>query len=292
MKGTKKLKALSLRNNISSLKLRLKSQPTKRKRDHRELYELLNNYKEPGYPILLSIIIPVYNEENTISKIIEGLPEHDLIEVIIVDDHSTDNSLDLIRKAKHNGKMHIIEHKFNQGYGAALLTGILHSEGKVFLTMDSDGQHNVYDIINLAKPVLEGSADIAIGSRYKGSYNYKLPLATRFGEALLEAVIGFFFGQRVKNNQSGFRAFHRTTYKIFEDTRFNGYAFTTELILSAVLHDYRITECPIDLKSREHGTSYIVLSKLLISLGLCVWLYILKNTKRLFSKGKKSREKV
>ena len=71
-----------------------------------------------------------------------------------------------------------------------MLTGIYHSRGKLFLTMDSDGQHNPYDIVNLVKPISEGEADITIGSRYKGSFNYELPLVTRFGEALLEVVIG------------------------------------------------------------------------------------------------------
>lgn len=282
---------LSLRNADSSLQVSRKSQPMKKRHNHNELYKLLDKNGDPSYPLLLSIIIPVYNEEHTISKIIEMLPRHESIETIIVDDHSTDNSLDIMRNAKSDGSLHLIEHKFNQGYGAALLTGIHHSQGKLFLTMDSDGQHNPYDIVNLVKPILEGEADITIGSRYKGSFNYKLPLVTRFGEALLEVVIRFFFGQKAKNNQSGFRAFHRKTYKIFEEVKSTGYAFTTELILSAVLHEHRIKEYPIDLRNREYGTSYIVLYKLLISLGLCVWLYILKNTKRLFLKGKKIHER-
>jgi glycosyltransferase involved in cell wall biosynthesis len=277
------MKTLNVRNAVRSLQIARKPQPVQKRYNHKELYELLDKSRDLSYPCLLSIIIPVYNEENTIPKLIEQLPRHEAIETIIVDDHSTDHSLELLRKAKLNGSIHIFEHKVNQGYGAALLTGIYHSRGKLFLTMDSDGQHNPYDIVNLVKPISEGEADITIGSRYKGSFNYELPLVTRFGEALLEVVIRFFFWQKAKNNQSGFRAFHRKTYRIFESVRNTGYAFTTELILSAVLHDYRIKEVPIDLKSRKHGTSYIVLYKLLISLGLCVWLYILKNAKRLFS---------
>ena len=204
-------------------------------------------------------------------------------EIIIIDDRSSDNSVEIINEIdNHNIKL--IRHSKNRGYGAALLTGIRHSKGKIFITMDSDGQHQASDLYNLVKPIFDGQADITIGSRYKGSYSYKLPFSTRIGEAILEVVIRVLFGQLVKNNQSGFRAFHRRTYKMFEETRFHGYAFTTELLLSAALHDYRIKECPINLLGRDHGASYIVLNKLLLSLTLCIGLYAMKNIKRLFSR--------
>jgi len=279
------LKTLTFKKNSSSLIETLNANHFKTDNDFQELYQYLKEQKSiDDDSFLISIILPVYNEEKTILKLIRSLPIHKSIEIIMVDDHSTDHSLEEIRKAKYDGKIHIIEHKFNCGYGAALLTGIRHSKGKIFITMDSDGQHQATDLYNLVKPILDGQADITIGSRYEGTYNYKLPLSTRIGEAVLEVVIRFFFGQKVKNNQGGFRAFHRRTYKMFEETRFHGYAFTTELILSAVLQNYRIKECPISLLGREHGASYIILNKLFISLMLCVGLYILKNTKRLLSR--------
>lgn len=250
---------------------------------YKKLYECLDEHINESNP-LLSIVLPVYNEQNTIKELLESLPHHKSIEIIVVDDHSTDNSLNEIQKVKGQDNLHILEHKTNRGYGAALNTGIHLCTGKVILTMDSDGQHRPKDIFALVKPVLDGEADITIGSRYMGSYNYKLPIVKRFGEAILEIGIRFFFNQKVKNNQSGFRAFHRRTFPIFENIRFEGYAFTTELILAAALRDFRIKEVPIDLLGRKHGSSYIVLYKLLISLFLCMYLNILMNAKRLFSK--------
>ncbi|MFX1348604.1 MAG: glycosyltransferase family 2 protein [Promethearchaeota archaeon] len=249
------------------------------------LYEYLKKCKRENNHKLISIIIPVYNEENTIKSILENLPKNELIEVIVVDDHSTDNSLNEIKKVRSNDEIHIIEHKFNQGYGKALLTGIRHSKGEIFITMDSDGQHRAEDIFNLVEPIFKGDADITIGSRYKGTYNYKLPLAKRFGEALLEVIIILLFWQKVKNNQGGFRAFHRNTESIFENIRFKGYAFTTELILQAALRGYRIKEVPINLASREFGSSYIILRKLLLMLILCIGIYFFKKIKRIFFKN-------
>ena len=124
----------------------------------------------------LSIILPVYNEQNTIKGLLESLPHHNAIEIIVVDDHSTDNSLVEIRKVQENGNFHVLEHRTNRGYGAALTTGIHYSKGEIFLTMDSDGQHHPKDILALVEPILNGEADITIGSRYKGSYNYKYRL--------------------------------------------------------------------------------------------------------------------
>ena len=250
----------------------------------RLLNEYLKKYKKRENQKLISIILPVYNEENTIRTILEKLPKNELIEIIVVDDRSKDNSLNEIKKVRYNGDIHIFEHKFNQGYGKALLTGIRHSKGDIIITMDSDGQHRTEDIINLLKPVLNGDADITIGSRYKGTFNYKLPVATRLGEALLEIIIRLLFGQKIKNNQCGFRALNRKTIDIFENIRFNGYAFTTELILQAVLRRYKIEEVPINLASREFGSSYIILKKLIPMLSLCIIIYFFKNIKRIFFK--------
>ena len=264
-----------------SQKKRLKGE--KGNSSYKKLYEHLDKHANKANPYL-SIVLPVYNEQNTVKGLLESLPHHKAIEIIVVDDHSTDNSLAEIKKAHNHRNLHVLEHRTNRGYGAALNTGIHYSKGEIFLTMDSDGQHHPKDIYALVEPIFNGEADITIGSRYKGSYNYELPIVKRFGEAILEIGIRFFFGQKVKNNQSGFRAFHRKTFPIFENIRFEGYAFTTELILAAALRDLRIKEVPIDLFGRKHGSSYIVLYKLLVSLFLCMYMYILLNGKRLFSK--------
>ncbi|MFX0105924.1 MAG: glycosyltransferase family 2 protein [Candidatus Hodarchaeota archaeon] len=250
------------------------------------LHSCIKKYKKKTTEKIISIIIPVYNEENTIRQILEKIPKNNLIEIIVIDDCSMDNSISEIKKVKHQGEIHIIRHKINRGYGEALLTGIRHSTGDVFITMDSDGQHRTEDIFNLVLPIFEGEADICIGSRYKGSFNYKLPVATRFGEALLEIIIILLFRQKVKNNQCGFRALHKKTKHIFETIKFKGYAFTTELILLAMLNGYKIKEVPINLASREYGSSNIILRKLLFSLILCFGFYFIKRIVRILFKKK------
>jgi len=166
-----------------------------------ELYDYINQFKHQDDKILLSIILPMYNEEHTIGDVLGNLPKGKLIEIIVVDDHSTDNSLEEINKV--NGKNEI--------------QGINNAHGRVLVTMDSDGQHSPYDILTMIKPIFDGEADYTIGSRYLGSYFYKLPVSTRLGEVLIEKLIQIFFGKKIMNNQNGFRAFNRKVIPIFKD---------------------------------------------------------------------------
>ena len=250
------------------------------------MYQHLERIKSNKEKYLISIIIPVYNEEKTIFSVINSLPKKDYIEIIIIDDHSADNSVYEIEKAMKNNKVKLYKHEKNKGYGKAILTGIKRSNGKIIVTMDADGQHSPGDTYTLIKPILDKEALLTIGSRYLGTYHYNLPLSTRFGEILIEKLIRLFFGIKIANNQGGFRAFDRKIIHIFNDIQFKNYAFTTEIIIRAKLYGYRIKECPITLIDRLHGSSKIILNKLAFNLLLCIFRYIVVKIKmRIFHKN-------
>ena len=88
--------------------------------------------------ILVSIIIPLYNEESSIKNVIKRIPNNFNHEIIIIDDGSTDNSLRKIKEIE-NSEIKIIRHKENRGYGAAIMSGIRYAQGDIIVTMDSDG---------------------------------------------------------------------------------------------------------------------------------------------------------
>ena len=244
---------------------------------HQALYKLLNEHQPVGDQILLSIVLPVYNEENTIRNILENLPLHKSIEIIVVNDNSYDNSVEEIKKVMTKRSITLINHERNKGYGGAIISGVGSARGKIVITMDSDGQHNPFDTINLVTPIFNNEADCVIGSRYLGSYHYELPLSTRLGEVVVEKLIRILFGPKIKNNQSGFRAFHENTLHIFQGSIYEGYTFATETILRAKLYKYRVIECPIILKDREHGSSKIVLRVLLLNILSCFFRYFIKR---------------
>lgn len=240
-----------------------------------DLHEFINQFKFEGDQILLSIILPMYNEEQTIGKVLRNLPRGKSIEIIVVDDHSNDNSLKEIERINDNTGIKVIKHDKNRGYGAAVVTGINNALGKVLVTMDSDGQHSPYDLLEMVKPIFNNEADYTIGSRYLGSYFYKLPVSTRLGELLIEKLIQIFFGKKIMNNQNGFRAFNRKVLSIFKDFKYEGYAFCTEQIIRATIKGFRIKECPIKVYDRKYGTSNIILTKLTVNLFSCILQYIL-----------------
>ena len=88
---------------------------------------------------LISIIIPLYNEEHTINDVINKIPNHLLFEIIVVDDGSTDNSINKIKEIR-NRQIKIMKHKQNRGYGAAILTGFKFAQGEIIVTMDADSE--------------------------------------------------------------------------------------------------------------------------------------------------------
>jgi glycosyltransferase involved in cell wall biosynthesis len=255
---------------------------------YQDLYDYIENFKTSKDQILLSIVLPLYNEEKTIKLILENLPYNNSIEIIVVNDHSTDESLQEIEKVKLIRKIRVINHKKNQGYGQAIISGINAAKGDIIVTMDSDGQHSSDDIFNLVKPIFDGEVDYTIGSRYKGTYFYKLPILTRLGEVFVEKLIQIFFGPRVMNNQTGFRAFNKKIVPLFDNPKYLGYAFCTEQILKVTLAGFKIKECPIKVYRREYGSSSIVLTKLAKRIFSCLFYYYIQKLKHTLKKPKKN----
>ncbi|MHA1728289.1 MAG: glycosyltransferase family 2 protein [Promethearchaeota archaeon] len=220
----------------------------------------------------VSIVIPCYNEKKTISRVLDHIESMALpfYEIIVVDDGSTDNIMMEIENFKNTK---IIVHKKNMGYGKSLIDGVKHCTGDIIVTIDSDGQHVPKDLLRLYKPIVEGKADIVIGSRYLGSYNYNIPFSNRLGEAFIEIMLNIVFRNSIKNNQGGFRVFHRRTLEIFDNVVFFGMAFTTELLMLGLITGYKIKEMPINLRIREVGKSNVKKVRLLMNILRCIGYY-------------------
>ncbi|MFW9823614.1 MAG: glycosyltransferase family 2 protein [Candidatus Thorarchaeota archaeon] len=272
-----KRKSNTLLDNLETRK-RISEHP------YQDLYDYLNKFKSNKDKTLLSIVLPMYNEEKTIKTVLEQLPYNELIEIIVVNDHSTDNSLEKIEEIKPYRDITVINHSINKGYGGAIISGISQARGDIIVTMDSDGQHSPDDIYNLIKPILEEEADYTIGSRYKGTYFYQLPVMTRLGEVFVEKLIQIFFRVRIMNNQTGFRAFNRKVIPIFENIRYYGYAFCTEQILKASISNYKVKECPIKVYRREYGSSSIKLMNLARKIFSCLFYYYIEKIKSLIKR--------
>ena len=252
-----------------------------------ELYDYLDQFRQKEDQILISIILPAYNEESTIKQILESLPNGKSIEIIVIDDNSTDNSVQEIQKVNGKRKITLLKHQKNKGYGGAVTTGINQAKGEVIVTMDSDGQHCPEDIISLIKPIFNGEADYTIGSRYLGSNHYDLPIITRLGEAIIEKLLKLFFGQKIMNNQNGFRAFNKKLISTLNCTKYNGFAYATEAIILALIDKNKVVECPVKVYDREYGYSKISMFNLILDLSSCFLRYYFEKIVRIFTRNRK-----
>jgi len=248
----------------------------KSKMDEIEDFHSSDSLVQKSKEILTSIVIPLYNEENSIKDVINRIPNHRLYEIIIVDDGSTDNSVERIKEIE-NRNLRIIQHGKNRGYGASILTGFENAIGDIIVTMDSDGQHNPEEIPDLVKPIINNKADFVIGSRYLGKYYYKNPLYARVGAYFINVFFRMLFLQRIFDNQCGFRAFKKENIKIFQNMRNPGMGFSTELLFKAAFNQLKIVVIPVTANPRQHGPSRVNLPRILRSVSSCILYYIIRK---------------
>ena len=118
----------------------------------------------------LSIVVPVYNEQSSLTAVVHHLMKCKLpceAEWIFVDDHSTDKSLDLLRQLSRQYPIRVLEQPANLGKGAAVIRGIQEATGEFFIIQDADFEYDPNDIKTLVEPLLDGRADVVYGSRFK-----------------------------------------------------------------------------------------------------------------------------
>lgn len=202
------------------------------------------------------IIIPAYNEAESIEKVVDNIiqnfPQYDYI---VVNDGSSDTTRDICRKRGYQ----YLNLSINLGIGGAVQTGYKYAKDKgydVAVQIDGDGQH---DIAYLEKmlPLLENDeADIVIGSRFLKKEGFQSSVARRVGIKILSMLIFLCTGCKVKDVTSGFRAVNKSFIDIYAKSYPTDYP-EPEAIVSAVMYGGRIKEYPVIMHEREMGTSSI-----------------------------------
>ena len=199
-------------------------------------------------------IIPAYNEEKSIPTIIQKTEKY-VDCVVVIDDHSIDNTA---RIAKECGAT-VICHSTNKGVGGAMKTGIAYAKKlkpDIVVTIDADGQHNPEDIPKLIKPIIAGEADLVLGSRFFGTQAVDMPLQKSIGNKLLAFMVSVLVGTRLKDTQTGFRAFNRRA--LLSLNLVSDFTYTQEMILDLCHKGFRCVEVPVQVHPRKHGQSKVV----------------------------------
>ena len=190
----------------------------------------------------LFIVIPAYNEEKSVGKVIDDLSKAGYHNIIVVDDGSRDRTAEIVRKKKD---VILCQHLINRGLGGALGTGLdaaYVNGADIAITFDADGQHCVSDIPHMIKPIKDGKADVVIGSRM---INHKgMPLVRVIGNWGLNVITWFLFGVWTTDSQSGMRAFNRKALGNIE-TRTSRMEVSSEFFKEIKKHELSLAEVPI-----------------------------------------------
>jgi glycosyltransferase involved in cell wall biosynthesis len=171
----------------------------------------MNETRELNWPCL-SVIMPVYNEENTVAEIIRRVLEQPPVqELIIVDDCSSDKTLEVLRKiASTESRIRLFNHEVNQGKGAALRTGFKEASAEVVVIQDADLEYDPSEYGKLLRPILNGQADVVYGSRFLGSDAHRvLYYWHSIGNYILTQMSNMATNLNLTDMETGFKAFRR-----------------------------------------------------------------------------------
>ncbi len=204
----------------------------------------------------LSIIIPVYNEESTVGRVIEevgcvGLGDMEK-EIIVVDDGSTDRSPKIIRESADLSSevVKVFVSPVNFGKGAAIRIGLKYASGDVVIIQDADLELNPQEYQRLLQPILAGEAQVVYGSRFKHNSNIKnLPLRARVANWVLSRLANILYRTSLTDEATAYKVFDADVIKSI-NLNCIGFEFCPEVTAKVARAGYRIHEVPISYNPR------------------------------------------
>lgn len=198
----------------------------------------------------ISVIIPVYNERETILEILKKVQEVDLDkEIIVVDDGSTDGTWELLQKI--SWELTLLRHDTNRGKGAAIRTALPHVHNNIVIIQDADLEYDPRDYPNLVSPIVEGEADVVYGSRFLGGPHRVLFFWHSIGNQLLTLFSNMLTDLSLTDMECGYKVFQAEVIKGLR-VKSNRFGFEPEVTAKISKLDLRIYEVPISY----HGRTY------------------------------------
>ena len=201
-------------------------------------------------------IVPAYNEADSLGSVLEEIRAADPeLEAVVVNDGSTDATASVAAAAGAA----VVNLPFNVGIGGAVQTGYqyaLEHGFEVAIQVDGDGQHDPREIGLVLAPILDGQADLVVGTRFVKGGGYRGTRLRRVGIRIFAAVVSLLVGQRVSDTTSGFRAVNRKALKLFAAEYPHDYPEVESIVLLSK-HHLRMLEVPVQMRVRETGNSSI-----------------------------------
>jgi glycosyltransferase involved in cell wall biosynthesis len=201
-------------------------------------------------------IVPARNEEASLGALLAEIrvAEPDL-EIVVINDGSTDSTACVAAAAGAP----VVNLPFNVGIGGTVQTGYQYALERGFeiaIQVDGDGQHDPSEIASILEPILDGRADLSVGTRFAEGGGYRGTRLRRVGIRIFAWVVSLMVGQRVSDTTSGFRAVNRKALRLFAAQYPHDYPEVESIVLLS-RHGLRMVEVPVQMRVRETGNSSI-----------------------------------
>jgi glycosyltransferase involved in cell wall biosynthesis len=205
----------------------------------------------------ISIVIPVYNEQDTIFKVVKKVNQVDIDkEIIIVDDASTDKTSELLKAVDASHELKIVTHPKNLGRGAAIRTGLEHAQGQITIFQDADLELDPSNYPRLIEPILEGEAEVVFGSRFLGKgFIQGMGISYYIGNVILVELTDFLFKKAKLTDV--LTMFQVTKTEVLRNLNLQStrWEFPIEIMTKLLRRGYSILEIPVEYipRSRKAG---------------------------------------
>ena len=207
---------------------------------------------QPDDDFLLSVVMPVYNEKETIETVLQAVQATPYRkEIIVVDDASTDGTLDILKRLKDDN-VRVFFHERNQGKGAALRTGFAEVRGDIVLIQDADLEYDPKEYPKLIQPVLDGHADVVYGSRFLGGPQRVHLFWHRMGNFLITLFSNMLTNLNISDMETCYKVFKAAVVKRIA-IKSNRFGVEPELTAKIARMRCRIYEVPISYYGRDYA---------------------------------------
>ncbi len=202
----------------------------------------------------LTVVIPVYNEKDTVLKVIGRVLQEDMVgEVIVVDDGSSDGTKELLHKSALDGRVKVLLHERNAGKGAALRTGFAAAMQDVTVVQDADREYDPSEYRNLIGPIERGDADAVYGSRLSGGCPQRAYMFWhKMGNNLITLFANVLYNTTLSDIETGYKMARTELLKGIE-IKSNGFAVEPELTAKILKKRARVYEVPISYYGRTYA---------------------------------------
>ncbi len=197
------------------------------------------------------MLIPVYNERDTIEEILRRVADVEINkEIVVVDDYSTDGTRETLQRLGANGGVRVVLHPRNMGKGAAIRTALAYATGDVIVVQDADLEYDPEDYHALLRPILKGRASVVYGSRFLGEHR-AMYFWHQVGNKLLTLLTDVLYDTTITDMETCYKVFRADVIKPIK-LRANRFDFEPEITAKVLKRGHRIYEVPISYAGREY----------------------------------------